>query len=93
MWSKLAKHSEVNRPKAAQSPQANPPPLQWHRNGEWAMESQDKRYRVSKALVFGKPHYQAYHLPPSGEWYFCIGGDFSSFDLAKAAVERHRRKE
>lgn len=91
MWSILAKHGSVERKTVAQTPKAELPPLKWHRAGEWAMESEDKRYRISKALVFGKPHYQAYALPPGGEWYFCLGGDCASFEAAKAVIERHRR--
>lgn len=93
MWSILAKHGEVKRSEVAQTPKTEFTPLKWHRNGAWTMETDDKRYRISKALVKGIAHYQAYALPSGGEWWFCLGGDCSSFEAAKDVVERHRRKE
>lgn len=92
MWSILEKHGSVERPKVTQSPKEIPGPLKWHRNGAWTMESDDKRYRISKALVKGIAHYQAYALPSGGERWFCLGGDCSSFEAAKDVVERHRVK-
>ena len=92
MWKVLSKHGSVERKTVTQTPKAELPPLKWHRAGEWAMESDDKRYRISKVLVKGIAHYQAYSLPPGGEWWFCLTGDCESFEAAKAVVERHRKQ-
>lgn len=92
MWRTLAKHAEVSlTAKTSPEPPTEPAvPLKWRRTGEYAVESEDRLYRISKALVAGQAHYQAYKLTPQREWYYCIGGDFKSFEAAKAAVERHR---
>lgn len=91
MWSVLAKHGSVERPKAVEPPKAESSSLlKWKRVSEWAMESQCGFYRISKAMVKGIPHYQAYRLTPQREWWFCLAGDCPSFDAAKAIVERSR---
>lgn len=91
MWKTLEKHSAVG-PRPETSPSKPPSePLAWkaplHRDQQYR-ESVNGRYRIAKIILGGKPAYEVYRMPPSGDWWFCVAAGRPSFDDAKAVAQR-----
>jgi len=90
MWETLAKHAEVKKPPDP-PPKPLRDPLAWKApltKDQMYRESVNGRYRIGKVILNGKPLYEVYRQPITGEWWFCVAAGRPSFDDAKAVAQR-----